>query len=192
MRPSPECRRHRAALTAYAAHREQAASALAALDHAERCRSCRRELEELALTAIAVQRLADAEAPLSASAWPALRARIERSRASAAALAWRWRATVAGLAAGTLVVAAIVAPLAINGPLNAVAAEPVGYSAAELDGLNQRIEQGYLLDARTGTLLFTTPTTDDPTVVPKRYPDGLTPVGKEVPNRSIGRPLSAD
>lgn len=148
----------------------------------------------------ALRRLGDvpAAASISPSAWPRLRDRIERSRASAAALAWHWRTTLAGLGAATLLVAALAAPMALHVPLGASGAEPAGYSPRELDRLSRRIEHAYLLDAQSGTLPATTVTTADSTTVasaagvPRRYPDGITPVGKEVQTRPTGRPSIVD
>ena len=122
------CRRHRSALTAFAAHREAAPETRPALDHVDRCRACADELQELVLAVIALRRLGELPEPaaISSAAWPRLRDRIERTRASAAALAWRSRTTLAGMAAGTLLVAAIVAPLALNVPLGDTSAEPAG------------------------------------------------------------------
>lgn len=191
-RPFAECRRHRPALIAIAARREPVPDRSAVLDHVDRCRRCADELQELALAVIALRRLGQlpAGASVSPSAWPELRDRIERSRAAAAALAWRWRTTLAGLATGTLVVAALVAPTALHVQGGVVGAEPVGYSPHELDLLSRRVEMTYVLDARTGTLTTPTVTTGSQGGIPRRYPDGITPVGKEVPPRPTGRPPS--
>jgi hypothetical protein len=188
------CRSHAAGLTALAANREPIPHRTALVAHLDRCTSCTYELQELSLAVVALRRIGalPAGASVGASAWPHLRDRIERSRASAAALAWRWRTTLASLAAGTLVVAAIVAPLAVHVPLGASAAEPVGYSARELDMLSFRIERAYLLNAQVGTFSTVTVTTGPQSGVPKRYPDGIKPVGKEVDPRPSGHPPVVD
>jgi len=191
-RPDAECRRHGPALTALAAQREPVPNRSAVLDHVDRCRRCATELQELALAVTALRRLGQLPegASVSASAWPRLRHRIEHSRAAAAEIAWRWRTMLAGLAAGTLVVAALVAPLALQVEGGVVAGEPVGYSPHELDLLSRRVELAYLLDARTGTLPTPNFTVESHDGIPKRYPDGNTFVEKEVPARPSGRPPS--
>jgi hypothetical protein len=195
MRPrDAACRRHAAGLTALAARREPVPHRLALIAHLDRCDGCTRELQELSLAVVALRRIGalPESASIGESAWPRLRDRIERSRASAAQLAWRWRTTLAGLAAGTLVVAAIVAPLAVHVPLGASAAEPVGYTVRELDVLSLRIEREYLLNARIGTFPSVTVTTGSRSGIPRRYPDGITPVGKEVDPRPSGNPLAVE
>jgi len=193
-RPDADCRHHRPALTALAAHREPVPERQAVLDHVARCRRCAAELQELALAVIALRRLGQLPdgALVSPSAWPRLRDRIERSRAAAAKIAWRWRTTLAGLAAGTLVVAALVAPTALRIQSGARGAEPAGYNPTELELLNRRAEMTYVAGARTGTLAAATVTTGSQGGIPKRYPDGIIPVGKEVPPRSTERPPSVD
>lgn len=193
-RPEADCRRNRPALTALAARREHVPDRAAVLDHVDRCGRCAHELQELALAVIALRRLGQLPdgAAVSPSAWPRLRDRIERSRAAAAELAWHWRTTLAGLAAGTFVVAALVAPTALHVGSGVVGAEPAGYSAHELELLNRRVEMTYVAGARTGTLAAATVTTGSQGGIPKRYPDGIIPVGKEVPPRSSGRPPSVD
>jgi hypothetical protein len=179
-RRDPECRHHRAALGAFAAGGDDRSGFGSALDHLDRCSACAGELQELALAAVALRRLGEmpGRAIDGSTAWPRLRERIVRSRASAAAMAWRWRATLAGLAAATLVVAAVVGPLALHLPLGATGAELVGYSARELDLLSVRIEERYVLDAKSPTATTTAPTTGSQVSIPRRYPDGLTP-GRE-------------
>lgn len=172
-----ECRRHREALTALAARVDDRFGFEPALDHAGRCSACAGELQEMALAVVALRRMggAPAGAITGSTAWPRLRQRIERSRAVAAAMAWRWRATLAGLAASTLLVAAVVGPLALHLPLGAAGAEPVGYSARELDLLGARIEERYVLDARSGTSTSVASAAESQVSIPRRYPDGLTP-----------------
>ena len=182
------CRGHAAGLTALAANREPVPHRTALVAHLDRCDRCTAELQDLTLTVMALRRIGALPNDLSvgASAWPRLRARIERSRASAAALAWRWRATLAGLAASTLVVAAVVAPLAVHVPVGASGAEPVGYTARELDMLGYRIEQSYLFDARSIPFSTSTVTWEPHGGFLMRYPDGIEPVGKEVDLRPAG------
>jgi hypothetical protein len=67
------CRQHRAALVAFVDRREEGPGTPAALVHLDRCRNCRAELESIALTIIALHRLAgslDRIAPSGAAAPP--------------------------------------------------------------------------------------------------------------------------
>lgn len=198
-RARAECRRQRPGLTAFAAHRDATPATRPALDHADRCRACAEELQELVLAVIALRRLGELPeaAAISAAAWPRLRDRIERTRASAAALAWRSRTTLAGMAAGTLVVAAIVAPLALHVPLGDTGAEPAGYNSVELDLINRQVEQRYIVESRAGNPSLTAPAATSPTsgaqfAIPRRYPDGIAREGKEVDPRPIMRPPTVD
>lgn len=196
------CRRYRAALTAFAAHRETTPGtrgALDVLDHVDRCRDCADELQELVLAVVALRRLGELpeSAAIGAAAWPGLRDRIERTRASAAAVAWRWRTTLAGMAAGTLVVAALVAPLALRLPIGQTGGEPAGYSPAELDLVNRQIEQRYIVESRVETAGAASPTAAAPTsgtqfALLRRYPDGIAPDAKEVDPQPIRRPSIVD
>jgi hypothetical protein len=188
------CRRHSVGLTALAATREPIPHRTALLAHLERCDTCAEQLQELALTVIAMRRMGElpAGASITPGAWPRLRDRIERSRAGARAIAWRWRTTLAGLATGALVVAGVVGPLALRLPAGSSGSEPVGYDAREIDIVGTRIEQAWLTDARTGSLTFQTLTAESHGGVPKRYPDGIAPVGKEVDSRPSRRPPNVE
>jgi hypothetical protein len=188
------CRRVAPGLTALAAGREPLRDGRFVLDHLDRCEACLDALQDLTLTVYALRRLGELPEATSIgpSAWPRVRERILRSRASAAALAWRWRTTLAGTAASALVVAALAAPLALHLPVGASGGEPVGYSAHELDLFNRRIEQNYISDARTGVLTTTSTVSVSPDWLPRRYPDGIAPEPKEVQSRTSGRPPTVD
>ncbi|MBI2764181.1 MAG: hypothetical protein HYX54_10670 [Chloroflexi bacterium] len=167
----------------------------AALDHLEWCRRCSDELQELALAIVAMRRFGEAGAgeSESASSWPSLRARILDTRAAAAAVVWRWQASLAGLAAGTLLVAAMVGPLALHVPLAGGVDEPTGSTAAQLEGQAWRIEANYLRQSMTGSLVgVSAPITTTEYAGPRRYPDNTTPERKEVPVRTIDRALQPD
>jgi hypothetical protein len=185
-----ECRRHAAGLTALAAQLEPATGWADVLDHVERCARCALELQDLCLATIALRRLGDVPDPEwhGQTAWLRLRARIERSRASAAALAWQWRTTLGGLAAGTLVVAALAAPLALNIRLEVTGAEPTGYRSTELDVLDRRIEASYIAAAQSGVLAPIEGPAGTVTAFQRRYPDQIIPEVKEVQSRPIGHP----
>jgi hypothetical protein len=189
-----ECRRHVADLTALAAQLEPAPGRGDVLDHVERCARCALELQDLSLAAVALRRLGDVPDPEwhGRTAWLRLQARIERSRASAAALAWRWRTTLAGLAASTLVVAALVAPVAFAVRFETNGAERVGYEPRELELLNRHIEASYIAGGRTGTLSTIPDAAASPAGIQRRYPDEIIPEMKEVQSRPSGHPLTAD
>ena len=188
------CRRHAVGLTALAARREPIPHRTALFAHLERCDACAEQLQELTLMVVALSRIGElpAEASLGAAAWPRLRQRLERSRAGAAAIAWRWRTTLAGLATGAMVVAALVGPLAIHLPVGASGAEPTGYGPRQIEALSSRIEHAYLVDARAGRLTSLTSTEESLPGVPRRYPDGIAPVGKEVDSRPSGHPPTVE
>ena len=182
------CRRVAPGLTALAAGREPLSDQRFVVDHLDRCDDCLAALQDLTLTVYALRRLG--EVPDGAPAWPRIRARIVRSRAGAAAVAWRWRTTLAGIAAGAMVVAAVAAPLALHLPLGASGAEPLGYSDRELDAFGSRIEEIYLDEARRGVLASPSNVSVSLDVLPRRYPDGIAPPAKEVQTRTNGRPPS--
>ncbi|MES2208675.1 MAG: hypothetical protein V4515_00580 [Chloroflexota bacterium] len=191
----PDCRRHASALLEIVDPRTPTPGSTAALDHLEWCRRCSDELQDLALAIVAMRRFGEADAGEagSASAWPNLSRRIVGTRAAAAAAVWRWRASLAGLVAGTLVVAAVVGPLALHVPLAGGVDEPTGYSAAQLEGRARQVEAAYIWQSSTG-LLFgtTTPAATPGYVAPRRYPDDLVPERKEVSVRTTGRSPKVD
>jgi hypothetical protein len=187
------CRRVAPGLTALAAGREPVSDQRFVIDHLDRCDECLAALQDLTLTVYALRRLGEVpDGTAGAPVWPRIRARIVRSRAGAAAIAWRWRTTLAGIATGAFVVAAVAAPLALHLPVGATGGEPVGYSARELDVFSSRIEETYIAEARNGVLitLSTPPVSLDG--LPRRYPDGIAPAAKEVQSRTIGRPPTVD
>lgn len=194
-RPStPDCRRHASALLDLVDPRTPTPDSGAALDHLEWCRSCSDELQDLALAIVAMRRFGEAgvDESGSAAAWPSLRNRIVRTRAAAAAVAWRWRASVAGLAAGTLLVAAMVGPLAMHVPLAGGVDEPTGYSPAQLESQARRIEANYLWQVIVPGASGTNATEFTPEYAgPRRYPDNIIPERKEVPVRTSDRALEA-
>jgi len=187
------CRRVAPGLMALAAGREPVSDQRFVIDHLDRCDECLAALQDLTLTVYALRRLGEIPVGTAAGApaWPRIRARIVRSRAGAAAIAWRWRTTLAGIAAGAFVVAAVAAPLALHLPVGATGGEPVGYSARELDLFSSRIEETYIAESRNGILITrsTPPVSLDG--LPRRYPDGIAPAAKEVQSRTIGRPPTA-
>lgn len=191
----PDCRRHASALLDLVDPLTPTPGSAAAMDHLEWCRRCSDELQDLALAIVALRRYGEADdaQPASPTAWPNLSARIVSTRAAAAAAAWRWRASVAGLAAGTLVVAALVGPLALHVPLAGGVDEPTGYSQVELEGRARRVEAAYIWQSNVGSF-FRAPTTvtAPESVGLRRYPDDFIPEWKEVQVRTTGRPPKAD
>lgn len=196
-RAAADCRRVAPGLSALAASREPIRDLRFVVDHVDRCDRCLATLQDLTLTAFALRRMGElpAEFAPAPTAWPRLRARILRSRARARALAWRWRTTLAGIAASALVVAAVAAPMALHLPLGATGAEPTGYSERELDLLSRQIEARYIAEARNSSLAATSATSSLTMAsaaisegLPRRFPDGIAPVVKEVASRPSGRP----
>jgi hypothetical protein len=115
-----DCALHRAALEAFAERHEIGPATMGALAHLDRCRACAMEVEQIALTVVAIERLAaDAirvatesaedgpvKAPDERAAWSRLRARVDRARPPA----WRWRTQLGGVLLGAAIVAAAIGP----------------------------------------------------------------------------------
>ncbi len=158
------------------------APSTAALDHLEWCRTCAAELQDLALALIALRRLGGAavEPEPAERSWSRLRARIERSRVAARRLAWRWRTTMLGLAASSLVVAGLVGPTALHMPLAGGLLEPTGLTRAQVERASRAAEATYILQSNTGTLAVAQLTEAGPVPGSRRYPDGHKPERKEV------------
>lgn len=191
---SSECRRHASALLDLVDPRTPTPGSGAALDHLEWCRPCSDELQDLALAIVAMRRFGEAGAGESGSvsAWPSLQTRIVNTRAAAAAVAWRWRASLAGLATGTLLVAAMVGPLAMHVPLAGDVDEPTGYSPTQLEARARKIEANYLWQSVTASPFGVVPTSITTEYAgPRRYPDNIMPERKEVPVRTSDRALEA-
>ncbi|TAL07952.1 MAG: hypothetical protein EPO00_08110 [Chloroflexota bacterium] len=190
-----DCRRHEDALLGLVDPATPTTGSTAALDHIEWCRACADDLQDLALAIVAMRRFGDdpPAAARSSAAWPSLSARIVQGRAAAAAAAWRWRASLAGLMAGMAVVAALVGPMALHVPLAGGVDEPTGLSPARLEGDARRVEASYIWQSSTGSLFgASAPATASGYAAPPRYPDGLVPQRKEVPVRTTGRAPRAD
>ncbi len=100
------CAVHRSALLDFVDRRERGPGTDVALDHLERCRRCRTELQETALAIVALRRLgADAERrSASPQVWPRLRTRLERPRTPA----WQVRMCQAALLASVMLVSVVV------------------------------------------------------------------------------------
>jgi len=190
-----ECARHRDALAAIAEQREPSQAGHEALQHVERCRSCSDALGELILTVFALQRLAS-EASIATAvadgqpddAWKRLRIRIDRSRRHAREQAWRWRATLGGLATASLLVAAVVGPATIQFSADSDAG-PTAITRIQLDRLDWRTELGYVSAAHTQTLDSARGSEElsGGSVIQTRFPDGIRPDRKEV---QPGRPMT--
>jgi len=174
------CERHRDALAALAERREPSPAGHAALEHVERCRDCSEALGELILTVFALRRLGREAAAVAAAletepddAWTRLRFRIDRSRRLTQEQAWRWRATLGGLATASLLVAAVVGPATIHITANR----------------DWRTELGYVNAARTLTP-DSAPGSQElggGNVTRTMFPDGIRPERKEV---QPGRPTT--
>ena len=179
----PACMRHRAGLLGLVDPAERAPATDAALTHLGRCVRCEADLTELALTIHALRRAgaAAAVAEPGDGAWTRLMARIERSRGRAREAAWRWRLTLGGLVTGTLLVAVLVGPLAIQVRLgSAGVAEPTGYSAGEQTRIAEGIESSFQITSRSGTLPPDRSRSSASSDAWRNHPDGIRPLRKEV------------
>jgi hypothetical protein len=105
------CERYRASLTDFVIRRELYPETDAALDHLDRCGSCRHELSLIALSIVGLRRLQRELEGLEPAedAWPRLRARISRRRDP-----WRWRLTLGGLATSMALAVLSVLPNPIS------------------------------------------------------------------------------
>jgi anti-sigma factor RsiW len=189
MNATDSCWRHRDALAALADRRVPVSEYGSTLAHLEHCPTCAATLGELTLTVVALRRMesvtAVAQPDAVDDAWARLRVRIERSRQRAREEAWRWRATLSGLAAASLLVAAFVGPAAIHPTETIGSDEPSVQSAAVLELPDWQVEQGYVSAARRS--IDMAPPEDVSASsggVPQRtiYPDGIRPERKEVPS----------
>jgi hypothetical protein len=127
--PAHPCLVHRSALLDFVASRhavapdsaERGPATDAALEHLDRCSSCRADLEEMALAVIALRRLRaeSEEVGPSPAAWSGLRDRVAAPRVPSSQV----RATLGGILAGAALVATLVAPAAIWQPRPAVVSE---------------------------------------------------------------------
>jgi hypothetical protein len=145
------CRPHREHLALLAAGRDGHAVPPAALDHLDRCGRCREETQELALLAIALERIgtdaaaADADAGWTKGAddpsWNRLRSRVRRPLS-----AWRWRSQLGGLLISGGLVAAFIGPVSAGpshlGPAEEPGVDPV--QAATSHVVDRRMEQAWL------------------------------------------------
>ncbi len=146
-----DCRKDADALVDLVDPRTTGAPSTAAMDHLEWCRPCGEELQELALAIVAMRRLGDeAGARTDAGhAWSRVSARILRTRAAAAAVAWRWRMSLAGLATGMFLVAAIVGPLALDVPMAGGRSEPTGLTPTQREAWARQLEARYIWETNT-------------------------------------------
>lgn len=166
----------------------------AALDHLEWCRPCAAELQELALAIVALRRFGDASTaePVSPSAWPRLHARLQEARSTAGAVAFRWRASLGGLVTGTLLVAALTGPLAMHVPLVGGMSEPTGMTPTQVDRLATRVESAYIVRSVAVPPPATAASDARAAAGPRRYPDDIVPLRKEVSVQLTGPAPTAD
>jgi hypothetical protein len=167
---STACERYRGILVDLVDHGERGPGTAEALDHLGVCRTCDRELTEIALTITALRRTGgEARAvPLPVIAEEAVRQLAVPRRA-----AWSWRLQLGSLLAGAAIAAVAVAPWVGVGPrtsgaVSLVQEHPVvmaTWLAAEAR-LAARPDRSPVLNI--GTL-------------PSRYPDGQYRPWKEVP-----------
>jgi hypothetical protein len=182
------CRRHQTALLDFVGTGERDAATGAALDHLDCCADCRVRMADVALAIAALRRFgAELKAVEPASdGWTRLRARVTRPHPAP----WRWPLTVASTVTSTLLVAILVTPFPLHGPVPGeltLTVPPQGLAPQDLP--DWRRETAYVAASRQGT----TPATETtPSVkaggpgigaasaLPRSYPDGVKPDRKEV------------
>lgn len=179
----PACLRHRRSLLGLVDPAVRVPADADALRHLDRCQRCETDLTELALTIHALRRAGAGAAGVMPpdGAWARLRTRVERSRHRAREAAWHWRLTLGGLVTGTLLVAVLVGPLAVQVRLgsNGVA-EPAGYSTGEEVRIAEGIESSFRITSRSGTLPAERALDSHSSDAWRNYPDGIRPLRKEV------------
>lgn len=169
------CSRHQGALLDFVDRRAGRAPTAAALAHLDRCRDCEEQLSNVALAIAALRRLrleVDAVEP-APDGWERLKARIQARGVDP----WHWRLTLGGLATSSMLVAALIAPMAIGRPSIAEIAPappgPEGRAAA-------RVEARYLATIRAGGRDSAARTASSVGSLPVFYPDQSRPGRKEV------------
>jgi hypothetical protein len=184
------CARHRSALLDFVDRGEIVPGTAQALAHLERCNRCTDELESTVLAITALRRYGDDIARLEPSpeAWSRLRARLDSLRPRR----WVIMSPTAGVMMSFALVAVLVAPLRIGGPVPSAAparpsVEDLGVSLAEL-----RTEAAYLANIGQGTFPKAEPATRPVITFPRNYPDNIHPDRKEVtPAEPSGKPPEA-
>jgi hypothetical protein len=186
---SRACERQQAALLDFVAHRERTRTTDAALDHLDRCERCTAEMSDVALAVAGLRRIGEQilVAEPAPDAWARLVARVSRPHPSP----WRWRATLTGMVASTMLVAVLVAPFALHGTSQQEAVSVLPPVSAPMSPA----ERAYVAAARQLRLSADSASVDgveaDGGSVPRIYPDGIRPIEKEVTStKPTGRPLS--
>ncbi len=169
------CRKHQYALLDFVDRRAVQAATADALAHLDRCRDCEEQLSNVALAIAALRRLrleVNAVEP-AADGWERLRARIRTRHVDP----WQWRLKLGGLATSSMLVAALIAPMAIGRPSIAEIAPappgPEGRAAA-------RVEARYLATIRAGSRDSIAKIAPSVGSLPVYYPDQSRPGRKEV------------
>lgn len=188
LRRAGSCRAHRAALLDFLETRDRVAAA-PALEHLDRCRACEDELAAVSRAIVALRRLGEeiATAEPSVDAWLRLRARIVASNP----VRWLWPAKVGGMITATMLVAVLVGPFALGGPVVLSDAAvplppPAPMPAQEGDvGIEAAVVAAMRREAHRIT--STSPSAGRPSDSALRiYPDGIAPERKEVESTKAG------
>jgi anti-sigma factor RsiW len=161
------CRRYRRALEEFVDRGEHGPSTATALEHLSRCRTCEREMTELALTIAALRRagrdLRAAPVPVIAPARVA--ALTVRPRSP-----WSFRLQLGSLVTGAAIAALVVLPQA--GGLSRPVSDAL--SPAQATAAGWRVAEFRLAAAPDR------PSFAAPSALPPRYPEGRTRPWKEV------------
>jgi hypothetical protein len=180
-RPPDACASHRHRLADVAAGVVPAAGAGDALRHLDRCRACEEEVTAIALALFGLRRIAAEVATVEppGDAWTRLLGRLSRrSRAP-----WRWRLTLHGMVASTMLVAVLVGSFGLQRVRDHQHTVPA-LTSSEIGPVEQAYINAVRVARPSSTITFGS--------VPRLYPDGIRPVQKEVDlQSSTGRPTVA-
>jgi hypothetical protein len=160
------CRPHRPALEALVEHGERGPETPSALDHLGTCRTCERELTELALTVAALRHAGRELRAVPVPAPPS--ARIV-ALASARRSPWSWRLQVGSLLTGAAIAALVVIPR--MGP---------GTGGTITESIRPPVTAGWRMAESRIAAEPDIPSFSVPGAVPPRYPEGLLRPWKEV------------
>ena len=183
------CARHRPALLDFVDHAEIRPETKGALGHLSTCHRCTADLELIVQTITALRRIGDEAGHLEPApdAWPKLRDRLGRWRPAR----WKVMSPLAGMALSVALVAVIAVPLRLGSTASWATSSP-SLSGVVAWPAERRIEAHYISVSRHAVLPANGSATWSTVGGPRNYPDGIRPVGKDVPSARISvRPSEA-
>ena len=183
------CARHRPALLDFVDRAEIGPATGEAMLHLDGCERCTADLEAIAQTITALRRLgeeADRIEPAE-DAWPRLHARLTSWRPAR----WRIMSPIAGMAMSVALVAVLVVPLRFEAEAAPSPTAP-NRDRVVLLPAERRVDAFYSSTAHQAVSSASGPKAGLAGTGPRKYPDGVRPVGKEVPSDRINiRPIQA-